>query len=66
MRLIAGILLTTAYRLALIYWRLVRPDCLGVFVALWHDDRILVIKNSYKSQLTFPGKKSESKSIRLR
>ena len=38
-----------------IYWRIARPDTYGAFVAVWHDGRVLAIKNSYKPQWTFPG-----------
>ena len=55
MKIATGILLTIAYRLALIYWRLVRPNTFGAFVAVWHNEQILTIKNSYKPQWTFPG-----------
>ena len=63
MKLVAGIFLTFAYRLALVYWRIARPDTYGAFVAVWHEGRVLAIKNSYRPQWTFPGggiKTSES------
>ena len=55
MKFITGILLTIAYRMALIYWRIFRPDGYGAFVAVWHEGRVLAIKNSYKPQWSFPG-----------
>ena len=41
--------------MALIYWRIARPNTYGAFVAVWHEGRVLAIKNSYKPQWTFPG-----------
>jgi len=32
-----------------------RPTTHGVYVAIWHDERVLVIKNSYRRCHTFPG-----------
>ena len=55
MKLVAGIFLTLAYRMALVYWRIARPSTYGAFVAVWHEGRILAIKNSYKAQWSFPG-----------
>ena len=55
MKLVAGIFLTLAYRMALVYWRIARPSTNGAFVAVWHEGRILAIKNSYKAQWSFPG-----------
>ena len=55
MKLVAGLFLTFAYRMALVYWRIARPDTYGAFVAVWHEGRVLAIKNSYKPQWTFPG-----------
>ena len=63
MKFIVGILLTIAYRMALLYWRIAKPNTYGAFVAVWHQGRVLAIKNSYKPQWSFPGggvKKSES------
>jgi 8-oxo-dGTP pyrophosphatase MutT (NUDIX family) len=47
--------LICAYRLALLYWMLRRPTLHGVYVALWHDERVLLIQNSYKRLGSFPG-----------
>jgi len=55
MKLISGILLTIAYQIALVYWRIFRPVRYGAFVAVWHEGRVLAIKNSYRPQWTFPG-----------
>lgn len=47
-------LLVIAYRLALAYWFVFRPDGYGVYVAVWSNERVLIIKNSYLSEWTFP------------
>jgi len=44
-----------AYWLALVFWFVFRPRGRGVMAAIWFDGRILIIKNSYKRSLTFPG-----------
>lgn len=43
-----------AYFAARIFWFLFRPRTRGVYVAVWYRDRVLMIKNSYKRELTFP------------
>ncbi len=55
MKLLTGLLLTIAYRCALLYWRITRPNAFGAFVAVWHEGQVMTIKNSYKPQWTFPG-----------
>ena len=55
--------LNVAYRGALCYWFVFRPETKGVYVAVWHGSRILIIKNSYRRAQTFPAggvKRSES------
>jgi len=47
--------LKIAYRLALVYWFLFRPTTFGVHVAVWQNERILIIKNSYRDYCTLPG-----------
>ena len=42
------------YRLALFYWRLRRPTLQGAYVALWHADRVLLVRNSYRRKLSLP------------
>jgi ADP-ribose pyrophosphatase YjhB (NUDIX family) len=37
------------------YWRLVRPEVRGTAVLVRVDDRLLVIRNSYRRVLTVPG-----------
>jgi 8-oxo-dGTP pyrophosphatase MutT (NUDIX family) len=36
------------------YWFIVRPRFFGAYVGVWHADRILIIKNSYKKAYTVP------------
>lgn len=43
-----------AYRLALVYWFLRRPVTRGAYVAVWCREELLIIRNSYKRQVTFP------------
>ena len=43
-----------AYRAAICYWFVFRPETKGVYVAVWWGPRILLIKNSYKRKQTFP------------
>ena len=43
-----------AYRLLLAAWFVFRPRRRGVFVAVWHDGRILLIRNSYRAGVTLP------------
>ena len=43
-----------AYRVIVCIWFFTRPTVSGVYVAVWHHDRILIIKNSYKKKFTLP------------
>lgn len=36
-------------------WFLRRPETTGALVAVWHQGRVLLVKNSYRRQLTLPG-----------
>ena len=36
-------------------WFLRRPETTGALVAVWHHGRVLLVKNSYRSELTLPG-----------
>ena len=42
------------FRLRLLYWRWFRPRLEGSYVAVWHADRLLVIRNSYRQRLSLP------------
>ena len=46
--------LRVAYRLQLLYWFVVRPRHTGAGVAVWHGDRLLMIRNSYRRSLCLP------------
>ena len=47
--------LKAAYWMHLAVCFVLRPTTHGVYVAIWHGDRILLIKNSYRRCYTFPG-----------
>jgi len=44
-----------AHRMLRTYWWLRRPVKGGILVAVWHLDRVLIIKNSYRHEYTLPG-----------
>jgi len=44
-----------AYRLMKVYWALTKPKTHGALIALWHDQKILLIQNSYQHLYTLPG-----------
>jgi ADP-ribose pyrophosphatase YjhB (NUDIX family) len=46
--------LFVAYRLARVWWFLRRPVVRSAYVAVWWDDRLLLIRNSYKRGETVP------------
>ena len=55
-----------AYRLLICFWFIFRPSVRGVFVGLWYDSKILIIKNSYKTKYSVPGgylKRSENPTL---
>ena len=43
-----------AYRLRLAWWYVRRPVIHGSYIAVWHGERVLVIRNSYRRRLSFP------------
>ena len=49
----------TAYRAAHLmlrsYWFVRRPETSGALAAVWWDERLLLVKNSYRSFHTLPG-----------
>lgn len=55
----ADALARTGYRLAYwlmrVWWFVARPVTRGAICALWHEDRVLLVRNSYRPTLTFPG-----------
>jgi 8-oxo-dGTP pyrophosphatase MutT (NUDIX family) len=46
--------LRCAYRLQLAVWYVLRPHIRGAYVAVWHGERVLVIRNSYRRNLSLP------------
>jgi 8-oxo-dGTP pyrophosphatase MutT (NUDIX family) len=42
------------YVAQLAWWRIRHPSLQGAAVAVWHDGRVLVIRNSYRKSLRFP------------
>ncbi len=51
---LARFALRTGYRALRIWWQIRRPVLTGSYVAVWHGDRLLLIRNSYKSGETLP------------
>jgi 8-oxo-dGTP pyrophosphatase MutT (NUDIX family) len=51
---IAQLFYKLAYRAILLFWFFTRPTVYGVYVAVWHKEKLLVIKNSYKKRITIP------------
>ena len=52
-----------AYRILLAGWFVFRPRRRGVFIAVWHGDEVIVIRNSYRSWYALPAggiKRSET------
>lgn len=43
-----------AYRMLLVGWFMFRPHRRGVFVGVWHDGNVLVIRNSYRHWYALP------------
>jgi 8-oxo-dGTP diphosphatase len=43
-----------AYRAQLAWWLVRRPVIQGAYVAVWHGERVLVIRNSYRRRMSFP------------
>ena len=43
-----------AYRTILLLWFFTRPTVYGVYIAVWHIEKLLIIKNSYKKRFTLP------------
>jgi ADP-ribose pyrophosphatase YjhB (NUDIX family) len=44
-----------AYRLMKVYWRALKPLNHGALVAIWHQGRVLLVKNSYVDYYSLPG-----------
>ena len=43
------------FRIARLWWRLRRPDHDGAVVAVWLDGRVLAVRQSYRTNLSWPG-----------
>lgn len=43
-----------AYRVILSIWFFTRPTVYGVYIAVWYQKKLLIIKNSYKKRFTIP------------
>lgn len=48
------ILYFVLFRIMRCYWFVARPRYFGAYIAVWHGDQILIIKNSYKNVYTVP------------
>lgn len=44
-----------AFRLLRGWWLLRRPDHAGAIIAVWVEGRVLLVRQSYRATLTFPG-----------
>ena len=44
----------SAYRVLRVWWFVRRPSERGAFVAVWHADELLLIRNSYRGGETLP------------
>jgi len=44
-----------AYQAMRVYWRLARPATYGALVAIWNNDEILLVRNSYVNYYCVPG-----------
>jgi ADP-ribose pyrophosphatase YjhB (NUDIX family) len=51
---LARIFYKLAYKLILFVWFFYKPTVKGVYIAVWCDKKILIIKNSYRKQFTIP------------
>jgi 8-oxo-dGTP diphosphatase len=43
------------YRVMRLWWFLRRPEHRGAIVAVWHEERVLMLRASYRRTLDFPG-----------
>jgi ADP-ribose pyrophosphatase YjhB (NUDIX family) len=47
-------LLRAAYRVMRLWWAIRRPEAHGAFVAAWQGERLLLVRNSYRSGESVP------------
>ncbi len=52
--LVVRLALTMAYQCLRVWWRVAHPTGQGAFVAVWHADTLLLIRNSYRAGETTP------------
>lgn len=46
---------SVAYQMMRVYWRVRRPRTRGALVAIWCDDELLLVRNSYVRYYSLPG-----------
>ena len=46
---------TIAFKILTIIWFFTRPKSHGTLVGIWHEGKVLIIKNSYRKQYALPG-----------
>jgi 8-oxo-dGTP pyrophosphatase MutT (NUDIX family) len=46
---------SVAYQMMRVYWRVRRPRTRGALVAIWCEDEILLVRNSYVRYYSLPG-----------
>jgi 8-oxo-dGTP diphosphatase len=46
---------SAAYRVMKAYWAVRHPSTHGALVAVWHDQRVLLVRNSYLKYYSLPG-----------
>ncbi|MCH9688519.1 MAG: NUDIX hydrolase [Deltaproteobacteria bacterium] len=44
-----------AHRMLRAYWKVRKPNTHGALIAVWHDGKVLLVKNSYRNHYTLPG-----------
>ncbi len=44
-----------AHRMLRAYWKVRRPNTHGALIAMWHEGKLLLVKNSYRHHYTLPG-----------
>ncbi|MDM8536325.1 NUDIX hydrolase [Desulfobacterales bacterium HSG17] len=54
-----------AYRIMLCIWYIFKLQSRGACVAVWHDNRVVLIKNSYKPHYSLPGGNVEKGELPL-
>jgi len=47
--------LWVAYRLLRLWWYVRQPHHEGAVIAIWLDDKILMVRHSYRARLSWPG-----------